>query len=275
MNIYYGFYVSPSYKLVETAPTACTPGRATFQLMARDISKGTSSNVGLWLTPLANRPATFPERAWLREINVMNWGSADNLHVARFGDRLSFKGAQVSNGHVLAPSAKSAMRFDVGDVPMSTMLGSANFTLETGTTLPEVEISWTCEANPNDPHYSVIQEPGYLARIPPQLGIGRAIAIWVDWPGGKLRVAPQGRFEDYLLVDLKPSRANASKFSGRLPAYDASFEGQGQERSDRVLAERQNNSIWEHGSRAGPAADTMREDSNVGQKVYQALSNGC
>ncbi|MFO0633684.1 MAG: hypothetical protein U0168_12610 [Nannocystaceae bacterium] len=223
-NDYGGYYASMSYDQLETAPTACTPGSATFELVALGASSGIGDAAALWVTPIAEGNARFPERAWLRRIEVEDWGTAQNLHVARLHDHLGFAGDVVSNGRVLT-GPQSVMDLPVGQAPMSTMFGIAGATLGPSTTLPRVRLSWSCPAGNVGQYATPIDDPGFVASPLAELGYGHRVVIWSDWQGDMLRVAPEGRFVDHQVVRLHKTSQTSATFTVRLDAYDALLAG--------------------------------------------------
>jgi hypothetical protein len=222
---YGGYYMSPEYDDVPSGPTDCTPGTAKFKLASRAVAEGAGDLVSVWLTPLAIEEAHFPERAWLRRVKVLDWGTASNLHVAGLGDHLSFSGSTVGNGRVLTAAAGNIHDFAIGESPMSAMFGIGNLTLDENTALPEVELSWSCQVNAQSPHFEAITQSPFVAELPAIAGFEHDIVFWVDWPKKLLRIAPEGRFSDFVRVHLYQVDANTASFAGTLPTYDLAFKG--------------------------------------------------
>lgn len=219
-----GYYAAASYDKLPSAATDCTPGSATFKLASRGVSTDDGGKVSIWLAPLATQTARFPERAWMRRIEISDWGSIDNLHIARFGEYLRFAGAQVTNGRTLSRPG-TAFNFAVGDAPMSTMFAVAGATLGSGFELPTVQITWSCEVDASHPHFVPIAENGYVAPLPPSTGIGQRVVLWLDWAHDRMRIAPEGDFAVYDVVKLVRIGAASAHFAGRLASYDANYAG--------------------------------------------------
>jgi len=225
VNQYDGYFTSLSYDRLPSGPTACTPGSAEFELGARAVLEGTPGDVSVWLTPVALEEAHFPERAWLRRIEVLDWGTATNLHVAALGDRLSFVGADVSNGSTLTPAGGDSYNLAVGAAPMSTMFGTAHLPLDDDTVLPTVQLHWSCQVDSEAPHFDPIPEKPFILALPDTMGIEHDLVLWVDLPNKLLRIAPEGRFSDAVMVRLAQIDATTHGFAGTLPSYDMAFRG--------------------------------------------------
>lgn len=226
VNQYGGYYMALDYDKVWSGPTDCSPGSATFKLGARAMIDGPGADDSLWLTPLAEETARFPERAWLRKVEVLDWGTATRLHVAAVGDRLSFDGGNVSNGRLLAAADGNIFTFAVGASPMSAMFGTSHYAVVDDMALPTVKLTWSCQQSAQSPHYLPIPEKPFVADLPASTGFGHRLIFWVDWANRLLRIAPEGRFEDAVRVPLMVIDEANRSFSGTLPAYELAFSGQ-------------------------------------------------
>lgn len=223
-NIIAGSYARVSYDKVDTSLATCTPGSATFQLVARGVSgDAPPGSVGstISLMPIASTAARFPERAWLRKVEVSAWGTVDNLRVARFREHLRL-GASGASGGVALRAPKSVLTFAAGAAPMSTMFAADHIAISPETVLPTVKLTWSCESDPNA--YKPIGE-GFVGTPLAPFGMPHRIVLWPDWTGKKLRIAPEGRFVDYSPIKLTMTGARSATFKGHLSAYDATLSG--------------------------------------------------
>lgn len=204
-----------------SSPGTCTPGSATFDLVARDTEVGTDGQRAIQLTPIAAEPAPFPERAWLRRVVIEDWGDVDNLHFATTAGPLRQKGSDVWGGAKVAGA--SVKNFAPGKVAMGSMFATAGAPLGADVDLPRVELSWTCQSDPDAPHYSTPVAQGYVGQLPGLLGIDHRMNLWVEWESQRALLAPEGRYGDHVRADLTPTGPNTATLEGELPIYDATF----------------------------------------------------
>lgn len=219
-NNIYAAYLSASYPKVDSSSAECTPGSATFKMKVRAADSNTG-DATVWLAPIAETQARFPERAWLRSVEVLDWGTLSNLRVARYQEHLLLKTTGVVGGRALSAPA-TTFSFPVGAAPMSTMFATDHVVLDDNVRLPEVKLSWSCEQNPSNPHYRSIGQ-GFVGTPLAAFGSPQRVVLWPDWSNRMLRIAPEGRFVDYVPAHLKMTGANSATFTVKLPNYNATL----------------------------------------------------
>lgn len=215
---------------VPTGPQACVAGQADFDLAVRRAVATDGSEASLWVVPLATTEIGFPERAWLRQLEVLEWGDADNLHVWPTIARPQTSGMNLVGGGIRAQkpaSGPTTLTFAAGAQSMSSVMGIERLDL-TGVTrqLPKVRLTWSCESDAQNPHgIPITGFTGYAATMPEISPIQHRLVFWGATDGTKVRIAPEGRYLDYVEADLTPSGQGGSTFIAPLSAYEATLAG--------------------------------------------------
>lgn len=215
---------------VPTGPQACVAGQAEFDLAVRRELASDGSEATLWVSPLATGTVSFPERAWLRQLEVLDWGDADNLHLWPTMARPATSGMALTGGGVRAQkpaSGPTTLTFAAGAQSMSSVMGIERLDL-TGQTrhLPKLRLTWSCESDPHNPHgIAPAGFTGYAATMPEISPIQHRLVFWGATDGSRVRVAPEGRYLDYVEADLTTSPLGGSTFTAPLSAYDATLAG--------------------------------------------------
>lgn len=211
-------YMRSTYPKLDSSPASCAAGTATFQMMAR-ATGGAASSATVWLTPVAQTAAQFPERAWLRQVEVLDWGAATSLRIARLGEHLILKPSGVVGGRAQAKSAVP-LQLPAGDTPMSTMFAIDH--VAASAPLPRVKLSWSCEQDPANLHYRSLGQ-GYVGTPLASLGSPQRIVLWPDWAEHHLDLALEGRFVDHVPAALAITGPQSATFTVRIPAYGATL----------------------------------------------------
>ena len=197
---------SPTYASPGKIPTSsmeCTPGEATFQL-------GEVALIDRWnhtsamVVPWAIEPATFPEHAWLREIEVLDWGSATGVHIAEFGEYMYWwhHDRPDCTEDLDAFSGPSRLTFPAGEHVMSDVMGVSGVTADADVQLPTLRIRWSCELDEKAPHTGLIrQHRAFVATVPELAPITSRLVLW--WAADdRLYVGPEGRFPARFRSDI-------------------------------------------------------------------------
>lgn len=198
----------------------CTPGSATYDLVPlHAVSSAADGTRAFNVAPVARTDVRVPERAWLRTVAVEDWGSATNLHIAPVGAQLDFSEGSISGGPSLQAAAGSQLDLAVGAAVMSASFGVDG--LVEGDTLPDVTLTWSCEVDPEAPHFTPVQDNDpYIADLS-AYGVAHTMVFWVDEPRRMLRIAPLGRFQDAMSMHYDTQ----GRFRGAMPTLDARIEG--------------------------------------------------
>ncbi len=202
------------------------PGAADFDFAVRRQFINDGSKATLWLSPILAELASFPERAWLRSIEVIDWGSATNLHLADFTSSFEIDGWDLG-GMVITPSSGNPTTFSVGQQPMTVMMGTSSMPVDGETlALPKVRMSWSCQVNPTNPHPIAVEDrSGHVMSLPGSLPIKSRLVFWPALDGSDIRMAPEGRYLDYVQSKLEPSTLGGTTFSFPFVGHDARFDG--------------------------------------------------
>lgn len=201
-----------------STPVRCVAGSARFDLVPRAVrGPGTSSGRDYIVVPIARTDARFPERAWLRTVSVVSWNDATQLYVSDDGTLLDTNGELIGAADLSAPATSLVRAAGV------TMMG-ARFAipdLTPGDSLPVVDISWSCEVNASDPHFSYLTgHDSYIADLS-DWGIEHPFLFHVDTAHHMLRIAPVGRYVDSIQMAFD----STGHFGGQLPLLGATVEG--------------------------------------------------
>lgn len=198
--IAYQFNAMPAAYIAASGPTACTPGSAIFDTVAlHAVEEGPDGAIALNVLPLAQSNTPFPERAWLRSVTVNSWPQdpqgTSKLHIAQAGQQLTFNAdGSISGGHEIDPAVSTTLALPIGGAVMSANFGIDHY--ERGDGLPTVTLGWTCEVDPQSPHYQpLVDNDGYLADLS-AYGVQHPFVFWVDETHHMVRIAPMGRFQD-------------------------------------------------------------------------------
>ncbi len=229
---------------VPSGEQACVAGEADFQMAVRRPLREDDEYATLWLVPVSTDAAPFPERAWLREIEVVDWGDATNIHYADFMERIkAVDGFELNGTQIEKPaSGPTVVTFPVGKLPMSTMMGTSSLPVpdEPGETaaLPELHLTWSCEMDKQNPHaIKIADRSGHAVTLGESNPIQNRIVFWVADDGEDVHVAPEGRYSDYSLSELAaysgpgktfridlPGYGRRSVFAGRLVPFNSSYK---------------------------------------------------
>jgi hypothetical protein len=181
---------------------------------------------------LTTQGVSIPERAWIRSLEVLDWGSADNLQIAptAYDAHLKWSGWHVANTtqEILKPtSGTSTTTWSAGQTAYSNLFAIEKLDL-TGSTvsLPELRISWSCEVNAQTPHFSTpAGYSGFATLIPTLAPIESRIVFWVGSGGDEVFIGPEGRWRDMFRSSLETDPAGGKRFTIAIPPYDATFTG--------------------------------------------------
>ncbi|MEZ4236743.1 MAG: hypothetical protein R3F59_11425 [Myxococcota bacterium] len=213
---------------VPSGSQACTPGEADFDLAVRGNLASDDNSATLWLTPVLKSGGGFPERAWLREIEILNWGDATNLHLADSNEPLEVAAFAFIGGTDISkpPSGPTVVAFPAGAKPMSTLLGTESMPTPLATMQPpKVHLTWSCPS-PSSTHWVPVPgHQGHAAIIPSSYGYDQRVVFWIADDGWTVRIAPEGRYADYVPARLLPASPSGRTFSVFLAAYEATFTG--------------------------------------------------
>jgi len=147
---------------------------------------------------------TFPERAWIREINVTDWGTANKLVFGKVGHWMERSGDTLSTTNaVTLNSSSSDQTFSSGVLTMGTTIAEDGFDLDNQNgDPPVVDVSWTCETS-TPSAYNVISLPPLYAAHLEDLGVTgvsspHRVVAYLNTSGSNhfLRVALEGRYHD-------------------------------------------------------------------------------
>jgi len=110
---------------------------------------------------------------------------------------------------------------------MLTMMGTEEMPITgTNTTLPRLHLKWSCQMSTTAPHsIAVADRSGHVATLSEMSPIQSRIVFWVANNESDVRVAPEGRYLDYVESKLTTSSAGGKTFMVPLPGYDATFTG--------------------------------------------------
>ena len=203
--------------VVKVSAPGCTAGSATFDLVARQARKENETGVAVQMVPIAETNATFPERAWLRSIEIEDWGDAPMLRFAAYGQELNFSNGNVTGGYVIeAPDTE--LNLSVGNAMMSAMIGGAS--IPEGGELPRITLTWSCEVS-SPAHYTSV--PNHVPHVMnlSSHGVDHRFVLWVDQSAQMIRVAPRGRFNDYIQMPYD----GTGFFRGHIDALSTYWEG--------------------------------------------------
>ena len=198
----------------------CSAGSATFDMVARHIKgHNTLGEAAVQLVPIADSNAVFPARAWLRTINVLDWGDIGMFRIASPGQDLTFasNGSVTGGIQISAPTTQQSL--SVGTATMGAIMGTAS--VADGNELPRVTLSWSCEVG-SPPHFgSIPNHTGYLLDLS-SYGLNHRLVVWVDQGAKMIRVAPRGRFMDHVLMPYNSS----GHFKGVIQPHNTMIEGE-------------------------------------------------
>ncbi len=214
---------------VESGPQACVPGEADFDLAVRRVFHRNPNKATMWLSPVLTENGSIPERAWMRELTVTDWGSGTNLHLGDYTKPLTLDNWGFEGTQVITPSetGPTAVTFDVGETPMSVLMATSEMPfVGAETPLPKLRIRWSCERDETDPHdIPVAGYQPHVLRLPPASGVRSRVVFWVSDDATSLRMAPEGRYLDYTQTTLTDSTLPGKAFTLQLAGYDATFSG--------------------------------------------------
>lgn len=214
---------------VPTGPQSCTPGEAVFDLASRRVMAVANDQItAMWVSPMERVVQSFPERAWLRELEVVSWGTADKVHLGEFSKSLGLSNGHFSGGTTVPkPAQGSTIRtFAAGTLPMSTMVGVEGVFTGQPSEMPVVRMRWTCESTPANPH--AIPVTGFTPHVTTMLAgypIQQRMVFWVASDNSSIRFAPEGRYPDHVISKLTPAAAGGWTFNLPLESYGARFTG--------------------------------------------------
>ncbi len=206
----------PAYRV--STPVPCVPGNGRFNLVSRHL--GNTEDSEDWVavvSPIGKTDVRFPERAWMRTLEVVEWGEADAIYITDDGGVLN------SSLNPNVPAALAAPA-DVGSFTVGThTMGSqmAVSGLSEGEVPPVVDISWTCQVNAQEPHFDALAgHDSYVADLS-EWGINHRFLFHVDSANKMLRIAPAGRFQDAIHMPFD----STGMFQGYIPTLDTTLKG--------------------------------------------------
>jgi len=206
-----------------SAGEACTAGEANFDLGVRRVLVNDASEQTLWVSPVQVSGTGFPERAWLRELDITSWGDADNLQLVDPAAPLTNNGLDVANATQISKPT-STVTWAAGARPMSTMFAIERMPISSTTHLPTVHLKWSCPTGTTT-WVPVPNHHGQAATIPSTYGHSQRIVFWIADDASHVRIAPEGRYPDYVQSALIAAPSGGKAFSVHLAAYDATFTG--------------------------------------------------
>ena len=215
---------------VPSGPQSCTAGEALFDLAVRHVLAGPDAGdaSAIWVSPLERVTRPFPERAWLRELEVVSWGNANKVQLAEFSKSLGLtEGHFVGGTSIPRPAQGSTVRtFATGTMPMSTLVGIEGTFNDQSSELPVLRMRWSCESNASNPH--AVPVTGFTPHVGTLLAgnpVQQRMVFWVASDNTSVRFAPEGRYPDYVNGKLTPAAAGGWAFSLPLESYGAKFTG--------------------------------------------------
>jgi hypothetical protein len=212
---------------VPSGPQACVAGEGDFEFAIHRVFGSDGANATLWLTPILEDGTAFPERAWLRELEVVSWGDATNLWLAGYNAPIGATGFGLNGGtDIPKPSSgPTVLTWAAGVVPMSTLMGTEAIPSAGTVELPKVHLTWSCPANGSTHWVNVPGRTGHAAIVPSTYGIDHRVVFWIANDQSTVRIAPEGRYTDYIESDLVTAPSGGKTFEVRLPVYDVIFTG--------------------------------------------------
>ena len=210
----------PSEGGEDSTSGSCSSGSARFKLYKYFTSDKNHDDAGVIQRFAVKQSGdSFPERAWIREIDVVSWGSASKLVFGKVHHWLEFSGTDTlsTTNAVTVTSSNSNPTFASGVLTMGTFIAEDGFDLSNGTgTAPVVDITWSCEV-PSPAHYSVLSLPTAYGDQLSDLAIDgltspHLLKAYLDTSALKLRVGLQGRFWDAWEVPVTSAGGGVYEF---------------------------------------------------------------
>lgn len=161
------------------------------------------------LLPLVVSGGDLTERAWLRSIEVVDWGDASELFVVPYGEHLRL----VNGDYVDASSmvkldlTNDSDTFSVGQVHMGATFVIDSIPPGPSFEPPHIRVDWTCEYNPSNPHFDVANvASAYASRLSDLSTLGLTQdhrVILRGYPGPSVvTIELQGRHRDRIVVPV-------------------------------------------------------------------------
>lgn len=213
---------------VASGTQACVAGEADFDMVVRRVFGNDGDRATMVLAPVATSTGVaVPERAWLRELKVLSWGSATNLHLATADNKPIEVDDWTLNGTTITKPSSGIriVTYGIGVNPMSVGMGTQEMPIGITNTLPKLHLKWSCEASTATP---VAGFTPHVLAAPAELApIKNRIVFWVSTDGTTVHVAPEGRYLDYVSAPLETytGAGGGTTFILDLPNYEATFTG--------------------------------------------------
>jgi hypothetical protein len=221
---------SATRSLADSPRPACTAGSGTFRLVHHTWHDSDNNGTG-WssLLPILVDGDDFPERAWLRTIEVTAWRDASELFLVEHTHALEVDGSDsidTTYTESLTP-LNDDRSFSVGEIVMGTVFAAEGVDLVGGDEMPTVDISWTCEqASPPDPlHYVDLNPPqawGERVKDLPDIGftgIDARVILRIDGAKDEASIELQGRRSQRFIVPLTQTSGNTWTFDHQSAAF--------------------------------------------------------
>jgi hypothetical protein len=192
----------------QTTTNECSPGSAMYRVMPTDwVDKdkdGTGrSQMGL-LHVAGDTPAS---QAWIRDVQVLSWGSFTNLHLQRFGVGGIADGEQILSSKTRSVVRGSSERLLLPPRNVNVgALAAADGISDDALIVPmTLNVSWSCETDAA-PHWEQVATPPIHGLQLSDLGLpgSGSLRLAVERENARLLLWSPGRFGEGLTVDLEP-----------------------------------------------------------------------
>lgn len=166
------------------------------------------------LIPILKSGPDFPERAWIRRVEVTDWGDAQALHLLKTGQYLRLDGDEVQSGPIETLDSQSSTRtFAVGVLHMGSTVVVDGVPDDEAFALPALKLDWSCEVDPQQPHFQVITPPQAYARRLKDLGItgvnlDHRVIMRINAPASIGVLELQGRHHDRISFPITSDGAD-------------------------------------------------------------------
>lgn len=214
---------------VPSGSQTCTPGSETFELQLLRRAQGALDDSLVRWVPIATgpNPEVPPERAWLTQLEVLDWGTADNLQISSGPHFAAFlhNGATPVQTSAMTSAGPAIRTFAASSQPFVSTLGSEHVDVSASDFEgPTVKLTWTCGVQTPSHFAPPVGLQGHVGTLPSAAGVGHRVVVWVDTTNLQIRFAPEGRFADNVLAALTPATTGHT-FEASLPAFDATLTG--------------------------------------------------